>query len=160
MNRMGAGGVVIALLGALVASCSSATGPETDLILAGTWSGTLGAGSGGGRALRVTWTIAQNGLQLSGPVTVSTSPAVTPITFDGTITGSLSRTSQLTLSLAARDAASGCAVNGSGAAAGSVLTIDGTLDVTFTSCDGLEVQPPASDHLTLTRDRTAAFSGP
>ena len=151
MKRMAAGGVVIALLGALAASCSSATGPETDLILAGTWSGTLGAGSGGGRALRVTWTIAQNGLQLSGPVTVSTSPAVTPITFDGTITGTSSRSSQLTLSLAARNAASGCAVNGAGTAAGSVLTIDGTLDVTFTSCDGLDVQPPGSNHLTLTK---------
>ena len=151
MKRMAAGGVVIALLGALAASCSSATGPETDLILAGTWSGTLGAGSGGGRALRVTWTIAQNGLQLSGPVTVSTSPAVAPITFDGTITGTSSRSSQLILSLAARNAASGCAVNGAGTAAGSVLTIEGTLDVTFTSCDGLDVQPPGSNHLTLTK---------
>ena len=160
MNRMALRGVVIAFLGALAASCSSATGPETDLILAGTWTGTLGAGSGGGRALRVTWTIAQNGLQLSGPVTVSTSPAVTPITFDGTITGNLSRSSQLTLSLAARNSASGCAVNGTGTAAGSVFTIDGTLDVTFTGCGGLDVQPPASNHVTLTKDRPAPFSGP
>jgi hypothetical protein len=144
-------GVVIAFLGALAASCSSATGPETDLILAGTWSGTLGAGSGGGRSLRVTWTIAQNGLQLSGPVTVSTSPAVAPITFDGTITGNLSRSSQLTLSLAARNSASGCAANGTGTAAGSVSTIDGTLDVTFAGCDGIDVQPPNSNHLTLTK---------
>jgi len=160
MRRKAVRGVVIALLGALAASCSSATGPETDLILAGTWSGTLGAGSGGGRALRVTWTIAQNGLQLSGPVTVSTSPAVTPITFDGTITGTSSRTSRLTLSLAARKGASGCAVNGTGTAAGSVLAIDGTLDVTFTGCDGLDVQPPASNHMTLAKDRAAPFSGP
>jgi hypothetical protein len=141
---------MVAVLALLAGACSSATGPTTDLILAGTWSGTLGAGSGGGRALRITWTISQTGTRLSGPVSVSTSPAVAAIVFDGTGTGTLTR-SQLTMTLAARNGSSGCAVNGTGTAAASILAIDGTLDVTFTGCDGLDVEPPAGHHVTLAK---------
>lgn len=141
---------MVAMLAALAGACSSATGPTTDLILAGTWSGNLGQGSGSGRALRVTWTLSQNGTQLSGPVTVSTSPAVAPIVFDGTLSGSLSR-SQVTMTLAARNGSSGCAINGTGTAAASILAIDGTLDVTFSGCNGFDVEPPNSNRVTLTK---------
>ena len=158
MNRITPCGTLVALLAILASACSSATGPSTDLILTGTWSGTLGAGSGGGRALRIAWTISQNDLQLSGPVTVSTSPAVSPIVFDGTITGGFNRSSQLTVALTARHGSSGCVVNGTGTAAATINTIDGTLDVTFTGCDGLDVQAPNSNRLTLTKG--APFSDP
>lgn len=84
MNGIAVRGALVAVLAALAGACGSATGPTTDLILAGTWSGDLGAGSGGGRALRVTWTISQDGTQLSGPVTVSTSPAGI-LAIDGTM---------------------------------------------------------------------------
>jgi len=150
MNGIAVRGALVAVLAALAGACGSATGPTTDLILAGTWSGDLGAGSGGGRALRVTWTISQDGTQLSGPVTVSTSPALTPIVFDGTLTGSLSR-SQVTMTLAARNGSSGCAINGTGTAAAGILAIDGTMDVTFAGCDELRVEPPNSNHVRLTK---------
>lgn len=150
MSRIAVGGAMVAVLAALAGACSSSTGPTTDLILNGTWSGVLGAGSGGGRALRITWTISQSGTRLSGPVTVSTSPAVTPIVFDGTLTGDMTR-SQVTMALAARNESSACTINGTGTAMASVLAIDGTLDVTFTGCDGLDVQPPGTNRVTLTK---------
>ena len=141
---------MVAVFAVLAGACGSSTGPTTDLILNGRWSGVLGAGSGGGRALRITWTVSQNGTRLSGPVTVSTSPAVTPIVFDGTLSGDMSR-SVVTMALAARNASSACAINGTGTAMASVIAIDGTLDVTFTGCDGLDLQPPNNHRVTLTK---------
>jgi len=55
------------------------------------------------------------------------------------------------MALAARNGSSGCAINGTGTATPSVIAIDGTLDVTFTGCDGLDVQPPTSNRVTLTK---------
>ena len=58
ISRIAGRRALVALLAVLAGACGSETGPTTDLILNGTWSGGLGAGSGGaGRALRITWTI-------------------------------------------------------------------------------------------------------
>jgi hypothetical protein len=81
---------LMCLLVAPIAGCGSSTAPSQNLNLTGTWAGVVGSGSGGGRALRVTWTASQSGSRVSGPATLLTSPAVTDQTFSGTMSGSLS----------------------------------------------------------------------
>jgi hypothetical protein len=137
------------------AACGSSSSPTPAAIdLSGTWTGTIGAASGGGNALRTTWTIAQAGAMVSGPATVSTSPAVSNVAFRGTLAATLAG-SQLTLALAPTPAdiqgAPGCTVSGSGSASVDGRTMSGTLTVTFTSCEPLGLQPPASSQLTLTK---------
>jgi len=46
--------------------------PAPPVDLSGTWFGVIGQGSGGGRALRVTWTATQDGSTASGPASVLT----------------------------------------------------------------------------------------
>jgi hypothetical protein len=143
------------LLVTSIAGCgSSSTAPSQNLNLTGTWSGVVGSGSGGGRALRVTWTASQSGSRVSGPATLLTSPAVTDLTFSGTMSGSLTG-GQLSLMFAAPSGSvpgsATCSVTSTGSAAAGTSTISGTLDVTFVACEGLGLQPPTSDQLTLTR---------
>jgi hypothetical protein len=141
----------------LLAGCggaSPAPSPGTLLDLSGTWSGTVGAGSGGGRALRVTWVATETGSTVSGAATFSTSPAVTNISFNGTLTGMLTG-SQLTLTYSAPPGSvptsAECFVSGRGAADVSNSAMSGSLDVSFVSCDSLGLEPPLSNKLTLTR---------
>jgi len=144
------------VLALMLASCGgSAISPSENFPnVSGPWSGVVGAGSGGGRALRVTWSASQSGAgNVSGPATLQTSPAVTDITFSGTLTGSLTD-HRLSLTYVATGTVPGAA-NCSAAATGSATlvnnTISGNLDVSFMSCDGLDLQPPSSNLLTLTR---------
>jgi hypothetical protein len=122
--------------------------------LTGTWSGVVGSGSGGGRALRVTWSATQTGNLIGGPAAVTTSPAVSDVTFTGTLSGTLSGT-QLSLSYVSNTgniaAAPNCSASGHGTAAATGTSISGQLDVSFTSCDVLGLQAPASDQFTLTK---------
>jgi len=148
---------MLSLLAVAVASCGGSTpgpSPVSSLDLNGTWSGMVGAGSGGGNALRVTWTASQAGSNLSGPVTLLTSPAVTGITFSGALTGSLTG-SQLALTYSARAegaaGSTGCTASGSGSATAGSSIISGTLVVSFASCETLGLQPPARNELTLTK---------
>jgi hypothetical protein len=144
------------VLALMLASCGgTAISPSEDFPnLSGPWSGVIGAGSGGGRALRVTWSATQNGASnASGPATLQTSPAVTDITFSGTLTGSITD-HRLSLAYAAPSGVPGspnCSVAATGSATLVNNTITGNLDVAFASCDGLDLQPPASNQLTLTR---------
>jgi len=100
------------------------------------------------------WMANQTGNSLSGPVTPLTSPAVTDITFSGTLTGTIGG-SQLSLTfVAVPGAVSGsanCSSSGTGSATATSITISGSLDVSFVSCDGLGLQPPANNQLTLTK---------
>jgi hypothetical protein len=92
-------GLVLSMLALTIGACGGsppAPSQNPSLNLTGTWSGVVGAGSGGGRALRVTWTASQTSSNLSGPATLLTSPAVTDITLSGTLTGTLTG-SQLSL---------------------------------------------------------------
>jgi len=149
-------GVLSVLASTILACGGSPDAPSQNpaLNLTGTWSGVVGAGSGGGRALRVTWTVNQNGSNLSGPVTLLTSPAVTDITFSGALTGTLAG-SQLSLNYVTMPGAvpglANCSASGTGSATATSSTISGNLDVSFVSCDGLGLQPPANNQLTLTR---------
>jgi hypothetical protein len=83
-----------------------------------------------------------------------TSPAVSAISFSGTMSGSLSGT-QLSLTYIGRPAGvSGvpdCTASASGAAAVDNTGISGRLDAMFSSCEGLDLQPPADDQVTLVR---------
>lgn len=133
----------------------SGMGPSaTPTDLSGTWSGFIGSGSGGGRAVRVTWSATQTGKTISGPATLTTSPAVTDLTFSGILSGTLTGT-QLSLSYVSNTGnvavAPDCSVSGHGAAAATSASISGQLDVAFTSCGALGLQPPTSDQLTLTK---------
>jgi len=141
---------LLALIATVVGCGGTHTAPSTDLT--GTWSGVVGAGSGGGRALRVTWSATQSGSSVSGPATVLTSPSVSNIAFVGTMSGTLTGT-QLSLSYvsspgAVREAEA-CLVSGHGAAAIGSNTMSGNLDVIFMSCDGLDLEPPTNDQLTM-----------
>jgi hypothetical protein len=146
-------GLILGLLAITTSECSGSAiaplGPPIDV--SGTWSGVVGAGSGGGKALRLTWTATQTGEMVSGPATLSTSPAVSDLTFTGTLTGVLTGV-QLSLSYAGSlSGVSECSASGRGTAAAAGASISGKLDVTFSSCDALGLQPPADDQLALTR---------
>lgn len=121
--------------------------PSPVVNVSGTWSGVIGRESGGGRALRLTWTATQDGSTASGPALVLTSPPVTDEIFTGTLTGSLSG-NQLSLILSAQPLpGSDCSLSGSGSAAVADGAIAGSLDVHFTSCG--VVEPPSSDQIVL-----------
>ena len=147
-------GFATSLLVIIVTGCGSSTAPsQNPLNLIGTWSGFVGAGSGGGRALRVTWTASQDGSTVGGPATLLTSPAVTNITVAGTLTGSLAG-NQLSLRFTGSPVpgSASCVASGTGSATvsdGSAMS--GSLDVTFASCESLDLQPPTDHQLTLTR---------
>src|SRR3954469_2923495 len=141
---------VVSVLAMLVASCGgAAVMPSPSVTLIGTWSGILGRESGGGRALRVAWTVTQDDSAASGPVSVLTSPPVTDVIFSGTLPGTISG-NQLSLTLSAQPLPnSECSMSGTGPAAVTAGTIAGSLDVHFTSC-GL-IEPPSSTQLVLTK---------
>ena len=149
-------GVLSVLASTILACGGSPDAPSQNppLNLTGTWSGVVGAGSGGGRALRVTWTVSQTGGNLSGPVTLLTSPAVTDVSFSGALTGTLTG-SRLSLTYMTMPGAvpgsANCSASGIGSATATGSAISGNLDVSFVSCDGLGLQPPANNQLTLTR---------
>jgi hypothetical protein len=148
----------VVLLAVSIISCggsSAAPSPTPPLNLSGTWSGVIGAGSGGGNALRVVWRASQRANVISGPATVSTSPAVTNLVFDGTLIGILSG-SQLSLAYTAPPGSvpgsANCFATGAGSVAVGSGTMSGTLGIVFTSCEGLGLQPPGESQLTLTRE--------
>lgn len=145
------GRTLITFVGLLVAGCGGAPARPTERVnLTGTWSGLIGQGSGGGRALRVTWTATQNGITATGPASVLTSPPVTDVTFSGVMTGTISGT-QVSLTISGQPlAASDCSLTGSGTASAASGNLAGSLDVHFsTSCGALA--PPANDGLVLAR---------
>jgi hypothetical protein len=141
---------VVSVIAILVASCGGpAMMPSSPVDLSGTWSGVIGRESGGGRALRVTWTATQDGSAASGPASVLTSPPVTDVIFSGTLSGRISG-SQVSLTLSAQPlASSDCSLSGTGSAAVATGTIAGSLDVHFTSCGPFE--PPSNNQLVLTK---------
>ena len=123
--------------------------PSPPANLSGTWSGVIGRESGGGRALRMTWTATQDGSAASGPASVLTSPPLTDVIFSGTLSGRISG-SQVSLTLSAQPLpGSDCSLSGTGSAGVATGTIAGSLDVHFTSCGVLE--PPSSNQLVLTK---------
>ena len=141
---------VVIVISMLVVSCNGAgMMPSPPVDLSGTWSGVIGQGSGGGRALRVTWTATQDGATAAGPAAVLTSPPSTDVIFSGTLTGRISG-SQVSLALSAQPLpGSECSLSGTGSGVVASGTIAGSLDVHFTSCGVLE--PPSSNQLALTR---------
>jgi hypothetical protein len=142
--------LVVSVISMLVGSCAGpATMPSPAVNLSGTWSGVIGRASGGGRALRLTWTATQDGSSASGPATVLTSPPVTDVLFAGALTARISG-SQISLVLAAQPLpGSDCLLSGTGAAAVAAGTIAGSLDVHFASCGVIE--PPSSNEIVLTQ---------
>jgi hypothetical protein len=129
----------VSVISILVASCGGgAMSPSAAGNLTGTWSGVIGQGSGGGRALRVTWTATQDGSTASGPASVLTSPPVTDVVFSGVMTGSIAD-DQVSFTLSAQPLpASDCLLSGTGSATVSTGTLAGSLNVHFTSCGALE----------------------
>jgi hypothetical protein len=148
--------VLVGILMITVSGCGgSAMGPSaTPTDLSGTWYGVVGSGSGGGRALRLTWSATQAGNTISGPAAVTTSPAVSDVIFTGTLSGTLTGM-QLSLSYVSNTGnipvAPDCSASGRGTGAVTGGSIAGQLDVSFTSCDALGLQAPASDQFTLTK---------
>jgi len=113
------------------------------------WSGVIGRASGDGRALRVIWTVTQDGRTASGPARLVAGPPVTDVIFSGTLIGSIAG-SQISLPLSAQPLPnSDCSLSGNGSAAVAAGTMAGNLDVHFISCGVLE--PPSSNQIVLTR---------
>jgi hypothetical protein len=111
--------------------------------------GVIGQGSGGGRALRVTWTATQDGSTASGQASLLTSPPVTDAIFSGILVGKISG-SQVSFTLSAQPLpGSDCALSGTGSAAVATVTLTGSLNVQFTSCGALE--PPSNNQLVLAK---------
>jgi len=140
----------ISLISVVVASCGGAgTMPSPPVNLSGTWSGVIGQGSGGGRALRVTWTATQDGNTASGPASVLTSPPVTDVIFSGILIGAISG-SQVSFTLSAQPLpGSDCSLNGTGSAAVATGTLAGSLNVHFMSCGALEA--PSNNQFVLAK---------
>ena len=140
----------VSLISILVVSCGgTAMTPSPPVNLSGTWSGVVGQGSGGGRALRVTWTATQNGTTASGPASVLTSPPVTDVIFSGTLTGTIAG-SQVSFTLSAQPLpGSDCSLSATGSAVAATGTLAGSLDVHFTSCGALE--PPSNNQILVTK---------
>ena len=118
--------------------------------LTGTWSGTLGP-SMSGTALRMVWTVTQNGTSVSGPVTLSKPNEIAE--FPGTLSGTLNGSS-LSLSYAVPAGSvpgfASCAISGTGSAGAGTVAISGTLNVTYSSCSGF-VQSSGSQPLSLAK---------
>jgi hypothetical protein len=140
----------VSLIPLLFASCGgAATMPSPPVNLSGTWSGVVGQGSGGGRALRVTWTATQDGNTASGQATVLTSPPVTDVIFSGMLTASISG-SQVSFALSAQPLpGSDCSLSGTGSGTVTTTTLAGSLNIQFTSCGALE--PPSNNQFVLTK---------
>jgi hypothetical protein len=146
---------IILLSGAIGCGGSpAAPTPEVEFDLSGRWTGTVGAGSGGGRALRVVWTATQTGHSITGAATLTTSPAVTDITIPGTLSGTVAPSGIILTFTAPRGSVPGsstCTVSGLGSAVTASATIVGRLPVAFSFCDDLNLQPPSSDQLALSK---------
>ena len=141
--------MLVSVISMLVGGCGTPMIPSPSVNLNGTWSGVIGRASGGGGALRLTWTATQDGSTASGPASVLTSPPVTDVIFSGTLTGSISG-NQVALTLSAQPLrGSDCLLSGTGSAAVATGTIAGSLDVHFTSCGGVE--PPSISQIVLTK---------
>lgn len=147
-------GLFASFLAIAMAACGGSMMAPQETPVSGTWSGTLGAGSGGGRALRVTWVAIEDATTVSGPATLLTSPAVTAVSISGTLVGSVAGGQLLLKFTGAPDTvpgSTGCSVSATGSASASSSSISGRLDVVFTSCEGLGLLPPAGDELILSR---------
>jgi hypothetical protein len=153
--RRAAAGIIPPLLTLIAWGCGSQSmTPSTTIDLSGTWSGIVGSGSGGGRALRLTWSATQTGNTVSGPATLTTSPAVSDLTFTGTLSGTVTGTQLSVRYVSNAGAIAGvpdCLVSGQGTGAAMPMSISGQLDVVFTACDSLGLQAPTSSQFTLTR---------
>src|SRR5262245_30349501 len=137
----------------MAAGCSSSTSPSS-IDLTGTWSGTIGSGSGGGRAVRVTWSISQTDATVSCPATMSTSPAVDAVKFPGLLAGTLlgpEVSLAFTSSPGNVPGMPNCSLSGRGVATVSGSSMAGTFDVIYTSCENLNLVPPVGDQLLLTK---------
>jgi hypothetical protein len=124
-------------------------GPTT---LAGTWSGAVGVSPDDGRSLGVIWDAGRIGQGLSGKSTISTAAsAPVRVTFDGTLTANRDGDQfMLTyVSDAVSVGGSSCAMSATGTARVDGFTLVGNLAVSYTSCDALGLQPPASTYLQL-----------
>ena len=140
-------GLIVAIN--LFGGCSPSS-PSSTLNLTGTWSGTLGPPMSG-TSLRLVWTATQNGLAVSGPVTVS-KPNEIP-EFPGTLSGTLSGLSSFlsfTVPAGSVPGFATCAITGNGSVTAAATTISGNLNVTYSSCTGF-VQSSGSQLLSLTK---------
>ena len=132
-------------------SNSPTIGTPATVNLAGTWTGQLGA-QGTGTALRATWTATQTGNSITGTIALTKPNA--NLDFTGTLSGTLSA-NRLTLTYSVPrgnvpDLAD-CTMSGSGTADSTNTAIAGTLNITYTNCQGFSATPTASEPLTLAK---------
>jgi hypothetical protein len=142
---------LVAIVGCGSSSSSSPTAPSaapaaTTLNLAGTWSGNIRvAGESDATAIR-SWTLAQTGSSLTGPVVViADEDNGVPVTVTGTMSGTLSgsQIAQATFTIpvgAIPDPELGaCGFSGTGTLTASASSISGPLTMTFpAACVGEE----------------------
>ena len=148
---------ILVLLTTSALACQDApTDPTTigrpqPLVLAGTWRGLIGAVAQSS-SLTATWTVAQTGNAVSGPITLS-NPA-TNVTFAGTLGGTLSGTSLPVTYTIPRGNVPGfpdCAMSGTATLEASATLMSGTLNITYTNCQNFTSQTSSSDAVSFTK---------
>lgn len=126
-------------------------GPQP-LALAGTWRGPIGVIAQSSSSLIGTWTVAQTGTAVSGPITLA-NPS-TNVTFAGTLSGTLSGTSLPVTYTIPRGNVPGfpdCAMSGTSTLQASATIMSGTLNITYTNCQNFTSQTSSSDAISLTK---------
>lgn len=137
-----------------LASCggddSTPTAP-TALNLTGSWTGFFGEPQSGS-ALRMTWTVVHTGNVASGTATL-VKPAFA-VTATGQVMGTL-QGSQMALTITVPAGSvpgfASCSILGAGMTTAQASSISGTMNATFSNCQGSGLEPPASNQLTLTK---------
>jgi hypothetical protein len=145
-----------------IAGCGSGRGPDPvrpdaplPTVPAGFWAGTIGVSADDGRSLGLHWSASDAADGLSGTATLSTLPSASAqVTFVGTL-NAIGDPKRLLLTYTAPpatfDGGSTCAVSGKGNAHLEGYSLVGDLEITYTGCERLGLQPPASTKLMLLR---------
>ena len=127
-------------------------GPPTSLALAGTWTGLIGVVAQSTTSLTATWTVAQTGNSVSGPIALSN--AATNVSFTGTLAGTLSGARLPVTYTVARGSVPNfpnCAMSGSGTLDASTTLMSGTLNITYTNCQNFTSLTSSTETVQLTK---------
>ena len=149
---------ILLLLVTIALACQDPpTNPTTigrpqSLTLTGTWTGLIGVGTQTSSSLMATWTVSQTDSSVSGPIALSNS--ATNVSFAGTLTGTLSGTRlPVTYTIPRGNVPTfpDCSMSGSGTLEAGLTLMSGTLNITYTNCQGFTTQTSSTDDISLTK---------
>lgn len=127
-------------------------GNPQPLALAGTWRGPIGVVAGSTSTATATWTVSQNGLNVTGPISLLN--LSTNVTLSGTLAGTLSGTRLTVTYSIPRGNVPGvpdCSMSGTGSLEASATIMSGTLNVTNTNCVGFTTETSTTNSVSLVK---------